>query len=49
MWMVWLFGLILLATPALADPGFNEKYERDYNIFNPANQYRTDNPLEPRP
>ena len=22
--------------PAFADPGFSEKYERDYNIFNPS-------------
>jgi hypothetical protein len=27
--------------------GFDEKYQRDYNIFNPINQYRPDNPLNP--
>ena len=40
MWMVWLLGFFLLVTPVFADPGFDEKYERDYNIFNPINQYR---------
>ncbi len=39
MWMVWLLGFFLLAAPAFAEPGFDEKYERDYNIFNPINQY----------
>ncbi len=32
---------------AWAEMGFDEKYERDYNIFNPANQYAPDNPPEP--
>ena len=27
--------------------GFDEKYQRNYNIFNPINQYRPDNPLNP--
>jgi hypothetical protein len=47
MWLIWLLGFCLLAVPALAEPGFSEKYERDYNIFNPINQYRPDNPLNP--
>ncbi len=47
MWMMWLLSLALFTAPALADPGFDEKYERDYNIFNPINQYRPDNPLNP--
>jgi len=47
MWMLWLLGLFLFAVPALAEPGFSEKYERDYNIFTPLNQYRADNPLNP--
>jgi hypothetical protein len=47
MWMLWLFGLFLFTAPVFADPGFDEKYERDYNIFNPINQYRPDNPLNP--
>jgi len=29
MWLIWIFGLFLLASPALADPGFDEKYKRD--------------------
>jgi hypothetical protein len=36
---------ILSVTPALAEPCFSEKYERDYHIYNPLNQYRPDNPL----
>jgi hypothetical protein len=39
--------LLFSITVALADPGFSDKYERDYNIFNPINQYRIDNPLNP--
>ena len=42
-----LLFFLLNAAPAWADPGFDEKYERDYNIFNPINQYRPDNPLNP--
>ena len=42
-----LITLLLLAAPAVADPGFDEKYERDYNIFTPANRYAPDNPLNP--
>lgn len=47
MWVVFLLLLLLLfsVTPALAESGFSEKYERDYNIFNPLNQYRADNPM----
>ena len=47
MWMVWLFCFLLFASPTLAEPGFSEKYERDYNIFNPASLYAPDNPLNP--
>ena len=47
MWMVWLIGFILFASPAYAECGFDEKYERDYTIFNPLNQYHPDNPLTP--
>ena len=46
MWMVWLLGLILFAVPASAEIGLDEKYQRDYNIFNPINQLRPD-PLNP--
>jgi hypothetical protein len=35
MWVVWLLGFLLFTAPASAEPGFSEKYERDYNIFNP--------------
>jgi hypothetical protein len=46
--MIYVLSLFLFSIPfALADPGFDEKYERDYNIFNPINQYRPDNPLNP--
>jgi hypothetical protein len=45
MWMGWLLSLFFFATPALAEPGFDERYERDYNIFNPASRYVPDNPL----
>lgn len=39
--------LLLSGTVAFADMGFDEKYERDYNFFNPINQLRPDNPLNP--
>ena len=44
--------LILALVPlsfgmAWAETGFDKKYERDYNIFNPANRYAQDNPLNP--
>ena len=47
MWVMWLLGLFLFAASALGESGFDEKYERDYNIFNPINQLRPDNPLNP--
>ena len=49
MWVVFLLllPLFLSVTPAFAEPGFSEKYERDYNIFNPASRYAPDNPLNP--
>ena len=49
MWVVvlLLLPLVFSVTPAFAEPGFDPKYERDYNIFNPANQYAPDNPLNP--
>lgn len=30
-----------------AEMGFDHRYERDYNIFNPATQYQADNPFNP--
>ena len=40
-------GFFLFTAPASAEFGFDEKYERDHTIFNPINQYRSDNPLNP--
>ena len=47
MWVMLLPAVLLFAAPASAEPGFSEKYERDYNIFNPINEFRADNPLNP--
>ena len=33
------------AATAWAEPGFDEKYQRDFNIFNPINQYQLANLL----
>ena len=30
-----------------AEQGFDEKYQPDFNIFNPINQYQPTNPLNP--
>ena len=35
------------AGPVGAETGFDQRYERDYNIFNPVTQYQADNPLNP--
>jgi hypothetical protein len=40
-------ALLLSFGMASAEMGFDEKYERDYNIFNPANLYALDNPFNP--
>ena len=40
-----LLPLFFSVTPSLGNSGFSEKCERDYIIFNPLNQYRTDNPM----
>ena len=40
-----LLPLLFSVTPAFAEQGFDPKYERDYNIFNPANQYDPQNPF----
>ena len=42
-----LLIVFLGAGSAGAETGFDSKYERDYNIFNPATQYQADNPLNP--
>lgn len=39
--------LLTWATTSHADLGFDERYERDYNIFTPVNKYAPDNPLNP--
>ncbi len=39
--------LLWCAASAWAEMGFDPKYERDYNIFNPMNRYAPDNPLNP--
>ena len=40
-----LLIVFLGAGSAGAETGFDSRYERDYNIFNPATQYQTDNPF----
>ena len=43
-----LFLLIpFIASVAHSESGFDSRYERDYNIFNPTNKYASDNPLNP--
>ncbi len=42
-----LMALGVLTTDSLADMGFDERYERDYNIYTPTNRYEPDNPLNP--
>ena len=42
-----VMGIVPSASPSWAAMGFDEKYERDYNIFTPANRYAPDNPLNP--
>lgn len=40
-------SLLFSGIPVRADPGFDQRYERDYNIFNPASKHAPDNPLNP--
>ena len=47
MWLLVLITLLLIVTPSVAEQGFDTKYERDYNFFNPTNRYQPDNPLNP--
>ncbi len=45
-----IVGLLLrmaMTGTGRAEPGFDEKYQRDFNIFNPINQYQPGNPLNP--
>ncbi|MCW5799409.1 MAG: hypothetical protein KIT40_12965 [Nitrospira sp.] len=41
--MLWLASL----GNGGAEQGFDNKYQRDFNIFNPINQYQPTNPLNP--
>ncbi|HDL84889.1 MAG TPA: hypothetical protein ENH11_00900 [Candidatus Acetothermia bacterium] len=49
MWIIGILAAIMMfwSAPVLAERGFDERYQRDYNIFNPINKYRSDNPLNP--
>jgi hypothetical protein len=43
---MYLLAVALVLLPlgiTFAEPGFDQKYERDYNISTPTNQYRPDN------
>jgi hypothetical protein len=42
---VLLIMMLTWTTTSRADMWFDERYERDYNIFTPANRYAPDNPL----
>ena len=44
MWILVLIVLLLVVTPSFAEQRFSEQYERDYNIFNPANRFDPGNP-----
>ena len=35
------------ASAAWAEQGFDQKYQRDFNIFNPITQYQPAKPLNP--
>jgi hypothetical protein len=39
--------LVLPVATSHAEPGFDPRYERNYNIFVPTNRYTPDNPLNP--
>jgi hypothetical protein len=45
----WIGAMAMLisAVTSYAETGFDQRYERDYNIFNQATQYQADNPLNP--
>ena len=45
--LIGAFLLMAMTGTGRAEPGFDEKYERDFNIFNPINQYQPTNPLNP--
>jgi hypothetical protein len=39
--------LFMWVTTSHAEMDFDQRYERDYNIFNPVTQYQPNNPLNP--
>ena len=45
--LIGAFLLMAMTGTGRAEPGFDEKYERDFNIFNPINQYQPGNPANP--
>jgi hypothetical protein len=47
MWLLVVGAVLLTQSWCFAEEGFDPKYERDYNILNPINQYLPDNPLNP--
>lgn len=42
-----VLGILSGTTATWAAMGFDERYERDYNIFAPTSRYTPDNPLNP--
>jgi hypothetical protein len=44
---VFLIMVLAWTTRGWADMGFDDRYERDYNIFNPITRYQPDNSLNP--
>ena len=45
--MLIMTMLCMWVTTSHAEMGFDQRYERDYNIFNPVTQYQPDNPRNP--
>lgn len=45
--MLIVMGVLAETTATWAAMGFDERYERDYNIYAPTNRYAPDNPLNP--
>jgi len=45
--VVFLLLPLFSAATVFAESGFESKYERDYNIFNPASRYAPNNPFNP--
>ena len=45
--IVGLFLLVAMSGTGRAEQGFDEKYQRDFNIFNPINRFDPGNPANP--